>query len=90
MNVEATSRASAAIRFAHNTPTLTASALCGGDVQIRALLLHASYPNDAPVIVADLEAKARFNRLDRTLTEVLNMARKTVARGIRYRTPLTH
>ena len=90
MNVQANSRASSATRIAHGIPMLTASALCGGDVQVRALLLHASYPNDAPVIVAELESKARFNRLDRTLNEVLTVAKATVARSASYKAPRMH
>lgn len=85
MNVQANARASAASRVAHSIPVLRASDVCGNDGQVRMLALFATYPQHAPTIVAELEQKARYHRLDGTLRDILSAAKATVKRGANRR-----
>lgn len=80
-NAQVAARASAAIHCAQSIPVLRASAFCGGDAQTRTLVLHASKPEWAQTIVTELEAQARYWRLDSTLYQTLKIAKATVTRS---------
>ncbi len=83
MNAHANARQSRIVQQLNGTPLLRASDYCGGEAQTRALLLFATFPNHAPMIVDALETNAKTHRLDGALSKALHVARKTVGRAQR-------
>lgn len=80
MNAQANARSSSVSRYSQGIPVLRASALCRTEAEARALLLYATFSSWAPGIAADLEAKARYWRLDETLSRALRIAKATTKR----------